>query len=853
MTKAKTVGGDQLRDWLASSPRNGSDLLATRVALRVLPLILALPLRERLKPQLGLTLLVLRSAFSAWAVQKYPPTIEMITASSSALNAVAAATFNSSEAWIGAAASGIASGDLSTALDALSNNSRVSQEMILESVAVDIKWLSDEKRAPLIEQPLWLEDVRGRSDFLANFPLWAREPFDAFDNSPFVATGPWGLWLAWYRAILPNVSGGIPSSYFGELADREIASKEDSFWAREPEEVMVDIADITGWDRKYLKTDAPQRSSPLSKRKQPSKKRLSNAAPESLNRSESKNSASVRRSPNEQKNPLLESVEPQSDEPTSQDQLDRRPFAQALVERMERVYEKEGRDGFAAHIHAPWGAGKTSILMMMQELMVAKDRKLVDGKVAKEWVVVSFNAWEQERRNPPWWPLVEAVKVACLRRLSGSGGGWHFFFLFLRSLLLNGYKVALQPAILQARWIGWKIKTDALPYVVLATVFAVVLWLLWLTHSSNGLVGTYYEWVLKVFTAAIAAFVSFLGASRVAVFGSANNAKFYDDISQDPMKRITRLFKMIVEKANKPICIFIDDLDRCRADYVVDLLEGIQTSFRNQNVAYVVAADRSWIKASFEMRYGSFASAVGSIGQPLGYLFLEKIFQVSTPVPGMGDRIRADYWQSLLKGPALSQQGNQRVGSMVNANLLRGVANKKFDTNVEAERASLRKNIGENITNKQAETVLKATDSPEVRAAVVLELNTSRAAATEAKHLLTQFTDIVPENPRVMKRMVNAFAMRRAIGILERNTVPIDVLARWTILEQRLPALADLLIEHPEWTQLLVSKSGSNRAKFPPLIVPFVDLELVRNIIGKATSNRLTTDYVREITRGSGA
>ena len=91
--------------------------------------------------------------------------------------------------------------------------------------------------------------------------------------------------------------------------------------------------------------------------------------------------------------------------------------------------------------------------------------------------------------------------------------------------------------------------------------------------------------------------------------------------SQDPLKRITGLFKVIVEKTNKPVCVFIDDLDRCQADYVVDLLEGIQTWFHHKNVAYVVAADRSWIKASFEARYGSFSNAVGNIGQPLGYLF----------------------------------------------------------------------------------------------------------------------------------------------------------------------------------------------------------------------------------------
>src|SRR5262249_24982490 len=104
-------------------------------------------------------------------------------------------------------------------------------------------------------------------------------------------------------------------------------------------------------------------------------------------------------------------VEPQSDDPTRDDQLGRRPFAQAMVERLDRIFQGGRNDnGFAAHIHAPWGAGKTSVLLMMIDLMTDKDRKLMDGKSAPRWVVVQFNAWEHERRNPPWWPLVEKVK-----------------------------------------------------------------------------------------------------------------------------------------------------------------------------------------------------------------------------------------------------------------------------------------------------------------------------------------------------------------------------------------------------------------------------------------------------------
>ena len=153
---------------------------------------------------------------------------------------------------------------------------------------------------------------------------------------------------------------------------------------------------------------------------------------------------------------------------------------------------------------------------------------------------------------------------------------------------------------------------------------------------------------IKLGMTLITAFGAFVLAGRALVFGSASSAKFYYDLSADPMKRITRLFRALVRLTKMPVCVFIDDLDRCNADFVVDLLEGIQTSFRARNVVYVVAADRNWIRSAFEKRYGSFSDHVGDGGQPLGYLFLEKLFQMSTPLPGMGKSTRESYWKGLI-------------------------------------------------------------------------------------------------------------------------------------------------------------------------------------------------------------
>lgn len=117
--------------------------------------------------------------------------------------------------------------------------------------------------------------------------------------------------------------------------------------------------------------------------------------------------------------------------------------------------------------------------------------------------------------------------------------------------------------------------------------------------------------------------------------------------------------------------------------------------------------------------------------------------------------------------------------------------------------------------------------------------------------MLARFVDILPDNPRVMKRMVNTFAMRRAIGILQAASVDPEVLARWTILEQRFPALADKLAAQPEALDELVA-SGVQEGP-PPLPaelsrfkgIPIMDL------IGRNEDVRLTSNDIRRITMGA--
>ena len=141
---------------------------------------------------------------------------------------------------------------------------------------------------------------------------------------------------------------------------------------------------------------------------------------------------------------------------------------------------------------------------------------------------------------------------------------------------------------------------------------------------------------------------------------SPRGAQAFQDLDTNPMDRVAQHFSWLVRQERKrPIALFVDDLDRCPAADVVELLESVQTLVRDAgdergerndvlSPCVVVAGDGAWIRNAFEEHYREFAGQIAEPGRPLGYLFLAKIFQLTLPVPRIGPVRQAAYFRELL-------------------------------------------------------------------------------------------------------------------------------------------------------------------------------------------------------------
>ena len=73
--------------------------------------------------------------------------------------------------------------------------------------------------------------------------------------------------------------------------------------------------------------------------------------------------------------------------------------------------------------------------------------------------------------------------------------------------------------------------------------------------------------------------------------------------------------------ADKPIILFIDELDRCRPDYAVDMLEVIKHVFDIENVKVVLVTNTKQLRAAINHRYGAEVDAQKYLDKFLKYSF----------------------------------------------------------------------------------------------------------------------------------------------------------------------------------------------------------------------------------------
>ena len=453
------------------------------------------------------------------------------------------------------------------------------------------------------------------------------------------------------------------------------------------------------------------------------------------------------------------------------DRLSREPIAKSLTRLInsEIFKDKENvKSAFMIHLQGAWGAGKSTFLNLIK-------KHLPDEK---DWIVIEFNAWQNQHIDPPWWTFLTAVYKQSVKKIR-----WYKLPLFFileggrRFLKFNGYKRLIQLAFIAVfiilayhyydgilDYLGFEDKSLVNAKVLDAFKDALI--------AIGGVVGSLY------------AFVKFL--TTPLSINSPNMARSFLQKANDPMKAIKKHFEGMVTNINRigyKLAIFIDDIDRCNAEFVVELLEGIQTLFKDKGVLYIVAGDRRWISTCFENHYTDYKGIASEPAQQLGYLFLEKAFQLSVRLPKVSPEAKEEYWKYILnpesekvrKEPVMTNYERSKMKEELASLFVQADLSRKETIDQIAKEKNLDRNI-----------------------ALDMALEVMDEDKQDLKHLLENHFALVDSNPRSIKRLANEFTINRNILTAEGRSFDQIKLFRWIIIQNKYPAFADWLIKNQD-------------------------------------------------------
>ncbi|TXI30525.1 MAG: hypothetical protein E6Q60_01280 [Nitrosomonas oligotropha] len=237
------------------------------------------------------------------------------------------------------------------------------------------------------------------------------------------------------------------------------------------------------------------------------------------------------------------------------DVLQRKKYADFLTQ-----YLVAKKDPFVININAPWGSGKTFFIEHWYE------------DLKKEHPCVLFNAWENDFSNDPLLSVISCIEKDLSPLLSVTDK--------------NDKKI--NSGLSKA---GKYLKSIA-PILARAAVSKAI--------GKDGLeeLQQLNEKDEKAATEIVEKVTEKLIQNNKAVEKAIES---FGKSLEELIEKLTRN----QEYLKKPLFIFIDELDRCRPLYAIELLERIKHLFGVPGIVFVIATDTEQLKHSINAIYGS--------------------------------------------------------------------------------------------------------------------------------------------------------------------------------------------------------------------------------------------------------
>lgn len=267
-------------------------------------------------------------------------------------------------------------------------------------------------------------------------------------------------------------------------------------------------------------------------------------------------------------------------------------------------------------VHGDWGAGKSSILEMIE----AGFEK--DGKV----LCLKFNGWRFQGFEDAKIALIEGIVTGLIEK---------------RPVLAKGGD-EVKNLLRRIDWLKVAKKAGGLAFTAFTGIPTL--------DQIKGVVGTLEALV------ADPANLATKENLEAALTGAKDLLKPAAETTNVPteINAFRKAFDDLLTKAGvEQLIVLIDDLDRCLPDTAIETLEAVRLFVFTSRTAFVVAADEAMIEYSVRKHFPDLPDTTGP--QTYARNYLEKLIQVPFRIPALGDTETRIYVTLLFIGAELGE------------------------------------------------------------------------------------------------------------------------------------------------------------------------------------------------------
>lgn len=380
-------------------------------------------------------------------------------------------------------------------------------------------------------------------------------------------------------------------------------------------------------------------------------------------------------------------------------------------------------------IYGDWGSGKSSLMRM-----AANDLSKEDGVKC-----ITINGWLFEGYDDARSSLCGTIldDIAHDKKLTKSIKG-----KALRLLKKVDYKKILAK--------GTKLGLDVL---------------------LTGGIGTLSEFTISKVVDIVKAKAGNLSESDIKKIVDALTEK---ESKRHEVKKFNEEFKDLLSKSNiKHLIIFIDELDRCQPETILDIFEAMRLFLFVDGTTFVIGADERLIQYAIKTRYVDVPSSDLEIEKE----YLEKMIQYPITIPQLNPLEVHQYITSLLVEDAVTPDEYASYLEIINEHEVSKTIN--YDM----------------IYAKDKELAEKVKE--------VFDLS---------NQISSVLAEILKGNPRQCKRFLNTLYMRCKMAAIRNADLKRQVMAKLMLVEYFKPALFKLLFNKANFPALKMLEAGTEIA-----------------------------------------